>query len=80
MSTLRFHLSDHSESSSHRIKCNDDESSLERIHTFNLKASDSNKASLLSAPGGGLIPNDDLPTKKFKNISSLLSMKVVASE
>ena len=58
----------------------DGESSLERIHTFNLKAPESNKSSLLSPNGS--IPSspsssnaDDLPTRKFKNLSSLLSLK-----
>ena len=95
MSNLRFHLSDHSETSSiagHSSgKFTDDETSLERIHTFNLKAQDSNKSSMVSQKGGtGSIPSspsekstgskDELPERKFKNFRTLLSMKVAAAE
>lgn len=71
-------------------KITDDESSLERIHTFNLKALDSNKSSMVSNKGGGSSPsspsnnstgsNDELPQRKFKNFRTLLSMKVAAAE
>jgi len=97
VSKLRFLLSgDHSENSSiagdSTGKLTDDETSLERIHTFNLKAQDSNKSSMVSQKGGGggSTPSspsekstgskDELPERKFKNFRTLLSMKVAASE
>lgn len=73
------------------MSAGDDETSLERIHTFNLKAQDSNKSSLVSQKGGGgSTPSspsekstgskEELPQRKFKNFRTLLSMKVAAAE
>lgn len=89
---MRFHLSEKSESSVNggpNVKITDDESSLERIHTFNLKAPESSKSSMVSSSAPGSIPSspsnksdidDSIPQRKFKNLRTLLSLKVAASE
>lgn len=73
---MRLHQS--SWDGSENAKSVESESSLERIHTFNLKAPDqsgknSMATSVPSSPGGN-------SEKKLKNLRSLISLKVAAAE
>ncbi len=66
------------------------ETSLERIHTFNLKAGpESNKSSVVSQKHGSSPSSpseksvgslDELPSRKFQNFRTLLSLKVAAAD
>lgn len=78
-SNLRFHLSStnisiRSVQSRGGVSKKESESSLERIHTFNLKAGgDVKNAAGLSEESGST-------NRKVKNLKSLISLKVAAAE
>ncbi|TNV84419.1 hypothetical protein FGO68_gene10781 [Halteria grandinella] len=79
VSQLRFHLSQQSSSrnsSEGNVKSvgGESESSLERIHTFNLKAPEQGVVK------GGATVSSSPSERKMKNLKSLISMKVAAAE